>query len=113
MTDDSNAESKTETRGVTRSECASEKKKPRTVSGRSFLPGYRTRSVIGSSRTESAGERVSFRVDRYSGISPRSPPVRREGVHFNVVARRGRHWVVPQSGMFLKEAFGGVQLRPL
>src|SRR6266852_6773161 len=29
------------------------------------------------------------RVARHSGIIPRSPPVGREGGHFNVVARRG------------------------
>ncbi len=36
------------------------------------------------------------RVARHSGIIPRSPPVGREGDHFNVVARRGRHWAVHQ-----------------
>jgi len=33
---------------------------------------------------------------RYSGIIPRSPPLGREGGHFNVVTRRGRHWAVHQ-----------------
>src|SRR6267142_3308020 len=60
MTDDSNAERKTETKGVTWSDACQKKKKPRTVSGRSFLPGYRTRSVIGSSRTESVGVAGQF-----------------------------------------------------
>src|SRR6267378_5504846 len=60
MTDDSTVERKTETKALHGVTPAPEKKKPRTVSGRSFLPGYRTRSVIGSSRTESVGVAGQF-----------------------------------------------------
>src|SRR6266851_6859733 len=72
----------------------------------------------------------ALRIARHSGIIPRSPPVGCEGGHFNVVARRGRHWAVhqplarsqhgnartrsrPQFSLFLKEAFGKVQLASL
>jgi hypothetical protein len=43
-----------------------EKKKPRTESGRSFLPVYRIKSATDSSRKESVGSWASFRVARDS-----------------------------------------------
>src|SRR5216683_411942 len=53
--------------------------------------------ILAHCRTQISGISTdNFLLARYSGIIPRSPPVGREGGHFNVVARRGRHWAVPQ-----------------
>src|SRR5439155_22199088 len=49
-----------------------------------------------ASNTRSVRRASGLVLAGYSRIIPRSPSVGREGGHFNLVARRGRHWAIHQ-----------------